>query len=268
MQSKLLIAAAVAVLFDISSALVTAAARFDAPMPPHVEFIATPAGQLHLGMTEQEVTRIMGEPARIAGCDAAGISIRKLEFPGAIPGTVTLSGGKVSRVGLDVFRVEKSDLPIFTRKAWPGMASSAVRRSLGEPSRIRHYIFFGIALDQWVYDRSGEPEVSLFFAADRVAAKTVGSRIPQDIFQVRLPAPPLPSGQADGPQVGMAIDDIRAFSGEVKLHVDYVANGRPASRFVFECRANRSFTALTFVDGRLIEFEDLGQLPDEVFRYY
>src|SRR5262245_51245155 len=108
MSSKLLIAAAVAVLFNMSTTLPAAAVRIDVPAQPHVAFIAIPAGQLHLGMTEQDVTRIMGEPARVAGYDAGGISIRKLEFPGAIPGTVTLSGGKVSRVGLDVFRVEKS----------------------------------------------------------------------------------------------------------------------------------------------------------------
>ncbi|MDI4236015.1 hypothetical protein OZ411_24700 [Bradyrhizobium sp. Arg237L] len=266
MQLKLFITAAMAVFFDISIALLAAAAQSDAPKPPHVEFITVPAGQLHLGMTEQEVIRIMGEPARVVGYDAGGISRRKLEFFGAIPSTVTLSDGKVSHVKLDVFQVEKSDLPLISRKAWPGMASTAVRRSFGEPSRICHYTFFGIKLDQWVYDILGEPEVSVFFAADRVIAKTLGRHIPQDIFQVRLPAVPQPRDSFEGPRAGMAIADVQALYGETKLHVDYVFNSQPASRVIVEIRAKGSFAAFTFVDDRLVEFEDLGRLPDEVFQ--
>ncbi len=259
MQLKLFITAAMAVFFDISIALVAAAAQSGAPEPPHVELMTVPAGQLHLGMTEQEVVRIMGEPARVVGYDAAGISGRKLEFFGVIPSTVTLSDGKVSHVKLDVFRVEKDDLPAISRKAWPGMASGSVRRSLGEPSRICHYTFFGIKLGQWVYDTLGEPEVSVFFAPDRVIAKTLGRRIPQDIFQVRLPAPQ-PSDWAEEPRAGVAVAE------ETKLHVDYVFNGQSASRIIFERRAKGSVTGFTFVDNRLVEFENLGRLPDEVFR--
>src|SRR5262249_51401594 len=145
-----------------------------------------------------------------------------LEFFGAIPSTVTLSDGKVTRVRLDAFRADGSDLPMLSRRAWPGMASSAVRRSLGEPDRIFLYTFFDIKLDQWVYDWAGKSEVSLFFVADRVIAKTVGRQIPQDIFQVRLPAPPQGREWAEEPRAGMALGDVQALYGEAKLRVDYV----------------------------------------------
>jgi hypothetical protein len=61
-------------------------------------------------------------------------------------------------------------------------------------------------------------------------------------------------------------DDVRKLIGEVKLRVDYVLNGQSASRIIIETRAKGSFVALTFVDDRLIAFEDLGALPDEVLR--
>jgi hypothetical protein len=37
---------------------------------------------------------------------------------------------------------------------------------------------------------------------------------------------------------------------------------------IIETRAKGSFVAFTFVDDRLIAFEDLGSLPDEVFRAF
>jgi hypothetical protein len=266
MHLKFYVAAAVAVFFDMSTALVAAAAQFDAPMQPRVESVTIHASELRLGMTEQEMSRIMGEPIRATDYMAGGVKRRKLDFSGPIPSTVVIANGEVSRVAVDVFQVDKGDLPAFSRKAWPGMATSAVRRSLGDPSDIRHYAFFGIKLDQWVYAGSVEPEVSLFFAADRVIAKTLGRRIPRDIFQVRLPGPPLqPRNLTEGPRVGMAIDDVQALYGEMKLHVGYVFNGQRASRVIFETRTQGSFTAVTFVDGRLIEFEDLGRLPDAGF---
>jgi hypothetical protein len=266
MQRKLFLTAIVAVLVDMSMSLAAAAAQLDTPKPPQVEILAIPAGQLYLGMAEQDVMRIMGRPAKVTNYVAGGIDKRKVEFQGLIPSMVMLSAGKLTGVALDVFQVAKTDLPSFSRKAWPGMGSAAVRGLLGKPSEICHHIFFGIKLDQWVYDGSGEPEVSLFFADDRVIAKTVGRGIPQDIFQVHLPSETQDETVSPEPRVGMAIDEIQKLYGDVKLHVNYVFNGRPTSRMIFEKRLKGSFTTFTFVDGRLIEFEDLGPLTDDVFR--
>jgi len=270
MQWKLPLIAAIAVLFDVSMSLAAAAGQSDEPTPPHVDFAAIPADQLRLGMTELDVIRIMGEPAKVRDCVAGGIDKRRLEYQGSIPGKVTLSAGKTTGVALDVFGMEKGDLPSFSRKAWPGMASAAVRQALGAPSEIGHYGFFGIKLDQWVYDRPGEEEVSLFFADDRVVAKAAGRRVPQNIFEVRLPARSGPANTTAlaGPSIGMTIDDVRKFFGGVKLRVDYVLNGQSASRMIIETRAKGSLVAFTFVDNRLIAFEDLGALPDEVFRAF
>jgi hypothetical protein len=147
MQWKLPLIAAIAVLFDMSMSLAATAGQIDTPRPPHVDIATIPVGQLHLGMTEQDVTRIVGEPAKVTDYVTGGIDKRRLEYQGQIPGTVTLSAGKTTGIALDVFRIEKGDLPSFSRKAWPGMASAAVRQALGEPSEIGHHGFFGIKLD-------------------------------------------------------------------------------------------------------------------------
>jgi hypothetical protein len=58
------------------------------------------------------------------------------------------SPGKLARVTLDAFRTEKDALPSFVRPARPGLASSAVRRGLGEPATVVHHTFFGIEVSR------------------------------------------------------------------------------------------------------------------------
>ena len=150
------------------------------------------------------------------------------------------------------------------------MASSAVRQALGEPGEINHHGFHGIKLDQWVYDRPGEGQVSLFFVNDRIIAKAVGRDVPQDIFEVHLPARPEPTGTTApaGPSIGMTMSDVGKLYGDQKLRVDYILNGQDASRMIIETRAKGSFLAFTFVGDHLIGFEDLGPLSDDVFRAF
>jgi putative flavoprotein involved in K+ transport len=173
----------------IVSLALTASHAAEAPLPPRVNFVSIPASQLHLGMTADDVIRVMGQAARETDATIGATQIRKLEFIDAIPGQVILSNGKVSHVRLDAFRMEKDALPSSIRQAWPGLASSAVRRALGEPLAVFHHIFFEIGVDQWIYASAGD-DVSVFFRDDRVIAKAVGRHAPADLFQVSLPSPP------------------------------------------------------------------------------
>jgi hypothetical protein len=237
----------------------------DAPLPPRVNFVATPASQLHLGMTADDVIRIIGKAAKETDDTIGTTQIRELEFTNAIPGQVILSDGKVSHVTLDAFRMEKGTHPSFTRPAWPGLASSAVRRALGEPVAVIHHTFFGIEVDQWIFSRSGASDVSVFFRDDRVIAKSVGRDVPADLFRVNLPT--RPSAESEGPmrepRVGMTERDIRELYGAPRFRVEYARNGEQASREVYESRSKETFVAFTFVDGVITEFENLGQMPGD-----
>jgi hypothetical protein len=61
----------------------------------------------------------------------------------------------------------------------------------------------------------------------------------------------------------MMASDFATFYGPVKFRVDYVVNGQPASRLVFEIRGKETFVAVTLVDGVAIGFEDLAWMPDD-----
>jgi putative flavoprotein involved in K+ transport len=234
------------------------------PAPPHVGILATPASQLYLGMLAQDAGRVLGEPAKQADC-MTGIETRRLEFAAPIPGEVVLSDGKVSRVTLDAFGMEKDALPSFLRKAWPGLAENAARRILGEPSDIVRHKLFGINIDQWVFARTGEADVSVFLREGRVVGRAVGRDVPQHLFRVDLPSPPEPESESPLPtaRLGMTAGEIAKLYGPVKFRVNYVANGQDASRVVFEPRDKGTFVGVTFVDGIATGLEDLGRLPDD-----
>jgi len=236
-----------------------------APLPPRVNFVATPASRLHLGMTADEVIRVMGKSARQTDFAIGTTQIRKFELADAIHGQVILRDGKVTRVTLDVFRMEKDALSSSLRKAWPGLADSAVRRVLGEPTDVLHHTFYGINVDQWVFADAGEADVSVFLRDGRVVARMIGRDIPQDLFRVDLPskAGPESGGPLLSPRVGMMAGDIAKLCRPVKFRVDYVVNGQGASRVVFEPRGKAAFVGVTFVDGIATELEDLGRLPDD-----
>ena len=237
----------------------------EAPLPPRVNLVPTLASQLRLGMMADEVIRVMGESARETNFAIGPTQIRKFELADAIRGQVILRDGKVTRVTLDVFRMEKDALSSSLRKAWPGLADSAVRRVLGEPTDVLHHTFFGINVDQWVFARAGEAAVSVLLRDGRVVARMVGRDIPQDLFRVDLPskAGSESEGQLPLPHLGMMASDIAKLCGPVKFRADYVVNGQGASRVVFEPLGKGTFVGVNFVDGIATELEDLGQLPDD-----
>jgi len=254
---------AAAVVLSLPSA--HAAEIINVPAPPHVGFLATPASRLYLGMPAGDALRALGEPAKDRDSATGGTETRKLELSGYIPGQIVLSDGKVSQVTLDPFGMEKHALPSSLRKAWPGLADSAVRRALGEPAEVLHHTFFGVNVDQWVFARTGEADVSVFFRDRRVVARAVGRNVPEGLFRVDLPSEPNAEGEGPmpTPRLGMTASEIAEFYGPVKYRVDYVVNGQPASRVVFEPRGTGPFAGVTFVDGVATGLEDFGRLLDD-----
>jgi hypothetical protein len=61
----------------------------------------------------------------------------------------------------------------------------------------------------------------------------------------------------------MTAHDVRELTGALKFRVDYVRNGQPASREVYESRSDETFVAFTFVNGVMTEFENLGRMPND-----
>jgi hypothetical protein len=89
-----------------------------------------------------------------------------------------------------------------------------------------------------IFRRSGEPDVSLFLVADRVAAKRIGQEIPADMLHVILPAPPAAMNEETDEgfaRVGMRASDVKALYGTAKLDVAYSVNASPRSGPFIRC---------------------------------
>jgi hypothetical protein len=237
------------------------------PSRPSVEFVAVRASRLRLGMTATEVTAAMGQATKTADYCNADVGLQTLDFSAEpIRSKVTLTNGRVSHVVLDVFRVDQDDLPTFTHVAWPGLNSGTVLGLLGKPNDTRHHALFDIKVDQLIFRRAGEPDVSLFFVTDRLVAKRVGQDIPVDIFRVNLPLPPDVTDEESLEgfvRVGMKASDVKMLYGAPRLEVAYTFNGHAAEHVIYQTQPEGSFVSLTFVSDVVTEFSDIGLLPDD-----
>jgi hypothetical protein len=80
---------------------------------------------------------------------------------------------------------------------------------------VVHHSFFGINVDQWVFSRAGEADLSVFFRDGRVVARAVGGDVPANLFRVALPSPPAAEseGPMPTPRLGMTAGDITELYG-------------------------------------------------------
>jgi hypothetical protein len=245
------------------------ALRAGTPSPPHVDFVPVRASGLHLGMASSEVARIMGDAVQSKA--DADVGVRVIDFLAEpIATKVTITDGKLSGVTLDIARIDEHRLPSFSRLVWPGMSSASVGYLLGAPSDVRTYTFFNIKLDELTFRRSSEPDLSVFFVADRVVAEQVPGGIPVDVFRAVLPSPPKTTSEEEDEGfvlVGMKASDVKALYGAMYLDVNYTFKGQPAEHAIYETHSGGSFTEFTFVGGVVTEFADLGLLPmDSIFQ--
>jgi hypothetical protein len=231
----------------------------------HVRVRAT---LLHWGMSPADITRVMAAPAQVDAADDEG-TVHVLKYwAEPIATTVTVTDGKLSSVALDIAGVDDPALPNFTRAAWLGMSRTAVLRGLGMPAENHLRNCDGMKVEQMIFERPGEPDVSIFLIDGRVAAKKVGRSFPADIPGFTLPLAPDPAdGESDDiagrsklqlVAIGMKESDLRAQFGTPKLQVPYTFRGHAAKHAIYETSPGKPFGRFTFIDGVLIDFADGG----------
>jgi hypothetical protein len=143
---------------------------------------------------------------------------------------------------------------------------------LGTPVDDRLRDGYGMTIEQMIFERPQEPDVSVFLVDGRVAAKKLGRSFPADILGFALPLAADPGDEeiddvadrSKGPgrlQVGMKASELQALFGAPKLHVDYTFKGRPAGHAIYETMPGKSFGRFTYIDGVLTEFADGEKTP-------
>jgi len=61
----------------------------------------------------------------------------------------------------------------------------------------------------------------------------------------------------------MRASDVKMLYGVIRLDVAYKLNGQAAEHAIYQTQPRGSFVSLTFVDGVVTEFADIGRLPDD-----
>jgi len=263
-MSKIKIAAAVAMLLA-SPALAQPSRHTPATIsdvqglaPPGVDHIGVRASALHRGMTAAEVALIMGTPSGVDSYTSEDVNVRVLDFlDELIPTKVTIVNETVSGVALDVARIDDRTLPPFSRAAWLGMRRTGVLKVVGTAKEELRHHFFNVELDQLIFERPGQPDVSVYLIDDRVVAKNVGRALPADILRVFLPSLNDETAEEENEQfvrIGMTAIQVRALYGAPKVLVNATFKGQPVEYAVFETSAAKSFGRFTFIGGVLTEF--------------
>jgi hypothetical protein len=101
-----------------------------------------------------------------------------------------------------------------------------------------------VNVEQMIFERPGEPDVSIFLIEGRVAVKKVGRSFPIDILSFALPLAPDPTDHESDEiavrsktqlvAVGMKEGELRAQFGAPKLQVPYTFKGHSAEHAIYE----------------------------------
>ena len=240
-------------------------------LAPTINHFAVRATLLHLGMSQADIARVMGVPSQVNATDDEGADVVLRYSAEPIAATVTISEGKLSGVALDVAGVDDPAFPKFARAAWLGMNRDTVLRILGVAAENHLQHRDGMNVEQMIFERPGEPDVSIFLIDGRVAAKRVGRSFPEDVLGFALPLAPDPADDkgnetAGQPQkqlvvVGIKESELRAQFGAPKLQVHYTFRGHAAEHAIYEISPGKSFGRFTLIDGVVIDFADGGNTP-------
>jgi len=226
--------------------------------PPRVDHLGVRASVLRWGMTAAEAARIMGTPSGVASYISDDVNVRVLDFSDEpIPTKVTIVNDTVSGVALDVARIDDGTLPSFSQAAWLGMSRATVLKALGTAKGELRHRFFNVPLDQLIFERPGQPDVSVYLMDDRVVGKRVGRALPDDILRVVLPSPHDETAEDESERlvrIGMTAAQVRALYGAPQFLINSTFKGQPVEYAVFETRAAKSFGHFTFIGGVLTEF--------------
>jgi hypothetical protein len=241
--------------------------RLPAPSVAHVPVQAT---LLHWGMSQADIAGVMGASSQVIADDEGTVRVLKYSAE-PIATTVTITGGRLSGVTIDIAGIDDPALPNFARSAWLGMNRASVLRILGTPVENHRRDCDGMNVEQMIFERSGERDVSVFLVDGRVAAKKVGRLFPADVLGFALPLAPNfaddESGEtADWPpkqpvSVGTTESELRAHFGAPEMEVHYTFRGHAAENTIYETSPGKSFGRFTLIEGVVVDFTDGGSVP-------
>jgi hypothetical protein len=212
--------------------------------------------RLHAGADAAEVERVLGRPTTstvLGGLEGNNLAFRYAEEP--VETNVTLTGGRVTAVALDLLHIDIASLPAHARMLKPTMVRGAVLALLGKPKTDETSMLSGLEIEQMSYARAGEPDFSVFLADSLVIDVRAGTERPPRIEHIVLPARVPDALVGPGLSIGLNPNQAAAFVGRpVWEPITSALKGQPALHATYHERDGPRYASLTFTAGTLTVF--------------
>jgi hypothetical protein len=221
-----------------------------------VERIDMRVSQLHAGADAAEVERVLGRPTTstlLGGSEGTNLALRYAGEP--VQTHVTLTGGRVTAIALDLLHIEIASLPAHARMLKPTMVRGAVLALLGRPQADETWMASGLEIEQLIYTQASEPDFSVFLSDGLVIDVRTGAEKPPRIEHIVLPAAVPDALIGNGLSIGINLNQAATFLGRpVWEPVTSALKGQPVLYATYQERDGPRYTSLTFAGSTLTVF--------------
>jgi outer membrane protein assembly factor BamE (lipoprotein component of BamABCDE complex) len=145
--------------------------------------------ELHTGMDAAEVARVLGRPTVTTDLDGSTGDDRALLYlEEPVITRVTLTGGRVTAIVLDLIDIDNGLLPTRARMVKPMMLRDGVLALLGKPDAEEWWTASGLRIEQMLFGQGHGSEFSVFLADGLVADVRAGAEMSSNLQPLILPA--------------------------------------------------------------------------------
>jgi hypothetical protein len=212
--------------------------------------------RLHAGADAAEVERVLGRPttsALLGESEGTNLALRYAEEP--VQTHVTLTGGRVTAIALDLLHIDIASLPATARMLKPTMARGAVLALLGRPKTDETWMASGLKIEQMIYGEASESDFNVFLADDLVIDVRAGAEKPPHIEHIVLPAAVPDALIGPGLSIGLNPKQAVLFLGRLVWEpVTSALKGQPTLHATYQERDGPRYASLTFTGGTLTTF--------------
>jgi len=209
-----------------------------------------PAGQLHAGAGAAEVERVLSRPSE----GLAGDNLTLVYADEPVRTSVTMSGGRVTAIALDLLYIDTAVLPAHARMVKPTMRRAGVLALLGKPDADEKWTESGIAIEQMLYAR-GESNFSVFIAEGMVVDVKPGAEKPLEIEHVILPATIPDDSVGTDLSIGLNPKQAASLLGPAAwVPITSTFKGQPVLYATYHERDGHRLISITFTGGTLTAF--------------
>jgi outer membrane protein assembly factor BamE (lipoprotein component of BamABCDE complex) len=221
-----------------------------------VERINMRVSQLHAGADAAEVARVLGRPTTSTlpgGSEGTNLALRYAEEP--VQTHVTLTGGRVTAIALDLLYIDIPSLPASARMLKPTMARGAVLALLGRPKTDETWMASDLKIEQMIYAQASEPNFSVFLSDGLVIDVRAGAAKPPHIEHIVLPAAVPDALIGPGLSIGLNPKQAAVFLGRLIWEpITSALKGQPTLYATYQERDGPRYASLTFTGGTLTAF--------------